>query len=259
MAALETKDLFSLSLSATALVLSLAATLITLWQKKFETERTLRHQLTDAIGKLNEAFGDSSKLEQENANSLNEPTVTNLRSFYNGQKIFYAHQAIYLIEQIPDLVSDAEYNSVARAFLDVDDDENAVKYYRRAIDVATTNLYRAINLRGLGRTLIRMNMTSEGRESFEKSLALVAGQSDSDLWFQAETLQRWAQIEAAASELEMAQRLFQQAEDRYRSIRFPARRSTGLKNLTAVIRKASQPLPQNFSPPPDLPMPRVEL
>src|SRR5438309_741914 len=108
---IEPKDYLSLTLSALAFALSLSATAITLRQKKYETERTLRSQLTDAIGKLNASFEAMEKLREEKASTWNAPQVVNLKAFYNGQKLFYARQAIYVANQIPRLVSDSEYNS----------------------------------------------------------------------------------------------------------------------------------------------------
>jgi tetratricopeptide (TPR) repeat protein len=246
---MDLKDIVSLSVSGLALAVSLTATAITLRQKKFETERTLRHQLTDAIGKLNSAFESASKLEQEKAGTLNEPSTVNLRAFYNGQKLFYARQAVYVASQIPHLVADAEYNSVARAFLDVDDDENALLYYRKAIEAASEPLYKATNLRGLGRTLIRIGKEAEGRSAFSEALDLVPGTSDSSLWFRAETNQRWAQVEAAAGRAAEAKKLLDDAESGYRSIRFPSRRSTGIKNLQAVRNSLFPPPPLPPQPP----------
>lgn len=228
------KDLVSLSVSGLAFALSVAATVITLRQKKFETERTLRQQLTDAIGKLNSAFEESAKLEQEKAGSLNEPSVVNLKAFYNGQRLFYARQAVYVATQIPSLVSDAEYNSLARAFLDLDDDENAVLYYRKAIRAASAPLYKATNLRGLGRTFIRMGNEAEGRAAFSEALKLSAQTTDSFLRFQADTLLRWAQIEAAAGHAKEARQHLDDAESRYQAIKFPSRRSSALNYLQAV-------------------------
>lgn len=238
---MDTKDIFSLGLSGMAFVLSLVATFLTLRQKKFETERTLRHQLTDAIGKLNSAFEESAKLRQEKAESLNEPAVVSLFSFYNGQKVFYARQAVYVAEQIPHLVSDAEYNSLARAFVDVDDDQHALLYYEKAIAAANGPLYKATNLRGYGRILIRMGKLNEGRAAFKESLSLVSGSSDSSRWFQAETLQRWAQIEAGAGERTNAEDLLSDAEALYTAIQFPPRRNTGLRNLAAVRKTLLSP------------------
>jgi len=243
---METKDIFSIGLSSLAFVLSLAATFITLRQKKFESERTLRHQLTDAIGKLNNAFEESEKLRQEKAGSLNEPAVLNLFSFYNGQKLFFARQAVYVADQIPHLVSDAEYNSLARAFLDVDDDQNALFYYEKAIAAASGPLYKAINLRGYARTLLQMGKIDEGRTAFKNSLSLIPTGSDTSLWFQGETLQRWAQVEAAVGDHANADRLLREAEGRYSSIKFPPRRNSGLKNLTAVRKALFSPQPSQL-------------
>ena len=240
---MELKDLISVGLSGLAFALSLTATFVTLRQKKFEMERTLRYQLTDAIGKLNDVFEDATKLELEKAGTLSEPAVLNLRAFYNGQKVFYARQAVYVSEQIPGLVSDAEYNSIARAFLDVDDDETGVRYYEKAIAAADGPMYKATSLRGLGRILIRMGETVRGREAFSESLSLVPGPSESANWFQAETFQRWAQIESAAGNHAEAEKLLEKSALRYSAIHFPPRRIGGLANLDAARKRLSLPIP----------------
>lgn len=238
---MEAKDFFSLGLSALAFIFSIIATFITLRQKKFETERTLRHQLTDAIGKLNTSFEQSLVLQQEKASSLNTPAVVNLLAFYNGQKVFYARQAVYIADQIPRLISDSEYNSIARAFLDVGDDFSALDYYQKAISAATGPLHKATNLRGLGRTLIVMGKMEDGRRAFNEALSLVADSSDSSLWFQGETFQRWAQIEAASGDSANARKHLDAAEARYTSIQFLSKRSAGLNNLKAIRKTLFEP------------------
>lgn len=240
---MEPKDYIALTVSGLAFVLSLGATVITLRQKKYETERTLRSQLTDAIGKLNSSFEAMEKLREEKAPVWNEPQVVSLKAFYNGQKLSYARQAIYVAKQIPNLVSDGEYNSIARAFVDAGDDPEAFLYYEKAIAAAPDAFYKATNLRGYGRVLIRAGRVEEGRQRFEEALTLVSEGSDSAHWFRAETLQRWAQIEAWREDRPFAEQLLERARTEYSAIKFPPRCSEGLANL-AHMRKAISPTPK---------------
>lgn len=229
---MDRKDIYTLVVSVIALALSLIATTISLRQKKYETERTLRAQLTDAIGKLNTVYESAIKLREENQDKWNDPIVLDFRSFYTGQKMFYARQAIYIAKQIPNLVSDNEYNSLARAFADADDDASALMYYEKAIKVAPEPYYKAINMRGYGRLLIRTNRIEEGRKQMTLALSLVNGHTDSEKWFRAETLQRWAQIEATQKGGDLSTHLFERALTEYSSISFEPRRREGLENLS---------------------------
>ena len=230
---MDTKDYISLSLSSLAFVLSLSATAISLHQKKYETERTLRSQLTDAIGKLNAAFEAVEKLRSENTDDWNTSRIVNFRSFYNGQKLFYARQALYVAEQIPNLVTDVEYNSIARTFGDLDDDDSASKYYELAIAATNSPIFKASNLRGYGRLLIRMGKLEQGRKRFSEALAAVSGESDSAHWFRAETLGRWAQIELDIQSADF-NGLFTRAKAEYELIKFPPRKAEGLANLELI-------------------------
>lgn len=231
------KDYVTILLSGFAFILSLTATAISLRQKKYEIERTLRSQLTDAIGKLNTAFESIEKLRLEKFDIWGTPPLANMRSFYNGQKLFYAKQAIYVAEQIPKLVSDAEYNSIARAFSDLDDENTAFRYYELAIAAATTSISKATNLRGYARLLLRNGQEELGRKRFSEALELVSDGTDSAHWFRAETLQRWAQIEAEFCETTSAD-LFDKAEKEFNRIFFPSRRTEGLINLQSVRKNA---------------------
>lgn len=231
---LERKDVLSLSLGGVAFVLSLVATVVSLRQKKYETERTLRSQLTDAIGKLNSTYESLVRLRGEQASKWNDSSNVAQRSFYNGQKMFYARQAIYVAKQIPKLVTDSEYSSIARAFSDADDDKSAFLYYEKAIAAAHDSYYRAINIRGYARLLIRANRVAEGRKKFEHALSLVGGGTDSEKWFRAETLQRWGEVEALRGDQASSECLFERASGEFSTISFAPRRKEGLQNLSGL-------------------------
>src|SRR4051794_10657518 len=102
---MEIKDYITLVFSLIALSLSLIA----LRQKKYETERAVRTQLTDAMGKLNLVAAEKAKVKFENADKLTSPHVQAMLFKLNEQNRFLGRQATYLIEQIPsELLSDIE-------------------------------------------------------------------------------------------------------------------------------------------------------
>jgi tetratricopeptide (TPR) repeat protein len=226
------KDVPSLTVSSLALLLAFVANIVTLSHEGAVTERTLRVQLTDTIGSLNNVYEQAAKLRQERRCHRNDPDVVGLFAFYNGQKMLYARQATYLIAQRPDIASEVDFNTIARAFADNNDDEGAILYYEKAITAtAHKPLYQAMNLRGYANVLFRLRRDTEARQANERALSLVVEKSDSSYWFQAETLQRWAAMEASVGNREPAAALLENAGERYGLIRFPPRRGEGLRNL----------------------------
>jgi tetratricopeptide (TPR) repeat protein len=248
---MDTKDIFALTFSGFAFILSLVTSILTFRQKRYETERGLRQQITDVIGKLNEVFERDEQLKREAAGNRNTPAIVNLRSFYNGQKLFYARQAIFLMKQAPKLVTEVEYNSLARAFASNDDLPEADSYYRQAIAVSPTPFYKAINLRGHARILFALGRVKEGRTAFQEALKLVAADNDPNMWFHGETYQRWAALERDYQNHKQADERFKDAETAYKAIRLPARQNDGLANLRAMLvpRSNAQTLTETASSP----------
>jgi tetratricopeptide (TPR) repeat protein len=248
---MDTKDIFTLTLSGFAFVLSLATNVITFTQKKDETQRGLRQQITDVIGKLNGVFEQDEKLRREATDRRNEPDIVNLRSFYNGQKLFYARQAIFLIENAR-VVTEAEYNTIARAFASNDDFIEADRYFQKAIAAAPTPFYKAINHRGHARVLFALGRVKEGQDAFKKALELVNAEGDINKWFHGETYQRWAMLEREYQDYDEAEARFHDAELAYQAIRLPGRQKEGLSNLSAVRRvhaeKEHKPTPELGKP-----------
>lgn len=235
---MATKDIVTLVVSGLAFALSLSSTIITLWQKKFETERALRQQLTETIGKLNGVYEQVEKLRQEKLDDWNHPAIISLRSFYNGQKLLYARQATYLIDQLPKIASEVDFNSIARAFGDNDDDKEAASYFEKAIEASSGRpLYQAMNFRGYARMLFRVGRIADGRQAYERAISLVVEKSDSSHWFQAETTQRWAEIEADIGNREQAISLLERAYALYDLIKFPTRRTEGVRNLESIRKR----------------------
>jgi tetratricopeptide (TPR) repeat protein len=230
---METKDYFTLALSSSAFILSLITTIITLKQKKYEIERGLRQQITDVISKLNTVFEQENRLENE-AQSSNPRYAANMRSFFNGQKQFFARQAVYLINQLPALVSEAEYNAVARAFEAVADYEQADYYYRKALEASPSTLYEAINLRGHGRVLFKQGRIAEGRTAFQESLNLIPSDTDRHHMFRGDTYERWVRAEADALFFDEADKHFHSAEVEYQAIKLQRLRNERIAILNAL-------------------------
>src|SRR6266481_3523677 len=145
---------------------SLTVSYITWRQKSSEAERTIRGQITDVIGKLDAVFAEWDKLIFENAEKKSDPYFVGRRSFLNGQKRFLARQALYLMDYVPDLVTDFEYNRVADAFCSIGDYDQANDLYKQSIEAAKQPNYKANCTRAYARCLFGQGRINEGRANF---------------------------------------------------------------------------------------------
>jgi len=243
--------------------ISLGVSLVSLRQKKYEIQRTLREQLTKVIGDVNAVFEKWDKLQSENANRLSEPDVVRSRAFLNGQKRSLARQAAYLIDQLmkqsTTLVSDIEYVTVADAFKQVGDHPQADAYYKKAIEASQGTYYKAMNVRAYGGALFSQGRFQEGRVKYEESIKLLPPNSDVNRWTVGETHQRWAVAEFEASFLKKAIEHFESARGVFEKIENLRQKKQAVAMLKKAedstlgrIEESDQAAP---SPPADMPSP----
>jgi tetratricopeptide (TPR) repeat protein len=228
----EAKDILTISLSSAALTVSLATVVINLLQKRGETTRTLRQQLTEVVGKLNGVFDANNQLRTEHVEDWESTVVLGIRSTLNGQKLLYARQIVYLIGQIPKWVTEIDYNCLGRAFWDNGDYTEATAYFRKAMSAATHPRYKAVNQRGLGRLLFETGQFDEARRSLREVVDAASNFDGApDHHFAGETLHRWALSERDFGDQAMANKLFTEAEAAYsQDVNIP-RRASSLRAL----------------------------
>jgi len=213
---------------------SLTVSYITWRQKSSEAERTVRNQITDVIGKLDAVFAEWDKLNFENADKRSDPYFVGRRSFLNGQKRFLARQALYLMDYVPHLVTDFEYNRVADAFCSIGDFDQANALYIQAIESAKQLTYKSNCTRAYARCLLSQGRVAEGRERFLAAVALILPSTDVSRFHIAETYQRWALVEADSNNWTVATELIQKAREMYLQIISSRPRGEGLANLEQI-------------------------
>jgi len=213
---------------------SLAVSYITWRQKSSEAERAIRNQITDVIGKLDAVFAEWDKLNFENPDKRSEPYFVGRRSFLNGQKRFLAKQALYLMDHVPHLVTDFEYNRVADAFCSIGDFDEANTLYTKSIKAAKTPYYKSICTRAFARCLFGQGRVDDGRIQFQRAIALVPAISDVNRFHTAETYQRWALTEADTNNWDEANKQITEARTMYHTIVGERQQEEGLANLEEV-------------------------
>lgn len=235
---MEPKDYISI-IAVVISAFSFALSYVTLRQKSAENKRTLRNQLSDTIMKLDSVFAEFDKLVFENSTEYHNPYFVGRRSFLNGQKRFLARQAVSFMNQIPNQVSDFEYNRVADAFSSIGDFEEGNEFYKRAVNAASTSYYKSINARAFARSLFNQGNTESGRKMFKIAIDLVKPDSDVKRFHTAETYQRWAIAEADSNNLDVAVDRINAAEKIYKEISNEQTRDRGLNNLKELQRIVS--------------------
>jgi len=227
---MATKDILSLVISLIALTLSLVATYRGEKKAKLERQRTIRGQLTDVLGKLTSLQLEFAKLQKDAAG--NPEYVSAVSTVMGQQNGFLLDQAVYLSEQIPELVTTYELNTIAAANSNAGNFLVAERYYQKAISMASNNLYRALATRSYGMFLFPQGRLKEAREHFRAAIELLKGDDNLVHSSNGYSYQLWALHEFNfARSPERAHEYFEKAMQEFSSIDVEFMRSKALEGL----------------------------
>jgi tetratricopeptide (TPR) repeat protein len=238
---METKEIIALSISSLAFILSLAATMISLIRSKYEKQRAIKREITDTLGKIISTNIENAKLFHETAEK--DPAYYQLVSgILNQQNAFLLHQATYLTDQAPELVTAVEYNTIAATMANAGDLISAEIYYKKAIDVSPNDYYRSLAMRSYAGYLFPQRRFEEARESFRKAISLLTGGGNLVRYTNGFTYQIWAwnELHNAASP-RRAEELFESAASEFGGIDNETVRQNALKGLQAAKGAPSVP------------------
>lgn len=231
---METKDIIAILISILAFVLSLAATIISIVRGKYEKERAIKKEITDTLEKIVSTSLDVAKIYHESAEK--DPSYyQTVVSILSQQNTFLLRQATYLADQVPDLVTFIEYNTIAAATANSGDFMSADKLYKKAIDVSPNNYYRSLALRSYAGYLFVQHRLEEAREHFSRSVSLVTGGDNFARYTNGFTYQMWAWNELNnAKSPKRAEELFESAINEFNGIDNEEFRRNALKGLEAA-------------------------
>jgi tetratricopeptide (TPR) repeat protein len=231
---LATKDVITISVSIIALSFSIISTYITLRQKKYETERTLRNQLTDVLAKITALNLENAKIPQEGASPSG--LTSGMRGHLRDQQRFLVRQATYVIDQIPTLVSPFEYLLVAGTFESIDDVYQAEQFFRKAIEhSADDEMNRGIITRAFARFLFNQGEHELAREQYMAAVEIFSGDSDIMKEYRGDTYLRWATQEFEWSYPDNAETYFNEARLIFESKSNPIARQRSVARLNDHI------------------------
>ena len=238
---METKELVTLSLAILAFVVSLISTTITIVRGRRERQRAIRNEITNVMSQIVATAMENAKLYHENSGQSTQYYQT-VSSILNQRNAFLLHQAAYLTEQVPELVTAVEYNTLAAANANAGDLFTAERFYRKAIEEAGNTAYKSMALRSYAAFLFPLRRFEEGRVIFQRAISLLKSGSNHDRYTNGFTYQMWAWNELHNAESsERAKALFDSAANEYQGIDNDKVSNDALAGLYAAL---------PFAPPP---------
>jgi tetratricopeptide (TPR) repeat protein len=215
-------------------MISLVATAISLIRGKYEKQRAVRSQITDVLSRIVSTKLENAKLFYD-AVDKSPDYYQAISGMLNQQNAFLLHQAIYLTDQVPELVTAVEYNTLAFANADSGDLILAERYYRKAIDVSSNDFYKSLAIRSYAIFLFPQRRFEEAREHFRKAVSLLKGGDNLVRYTNGFTYQIWAwnELNNAASP-RRAEELFESARSEFAGIDNETIRQQALRALEAA-------------------------
>lgn len=246
---LSAKDRVTLSLSTLALTLSLFATGWSILQGRYEQQRLLRSQLSEVLMRIVSTDVEQMKLPHD---LKDQAYVQNISNALGYQHNFLLRQAMFLADQIPALVTDVEYNTIAVGNQSSGDFLNAEKYFKRSIDVAPNAQYQSVALGSYANFLFLTHRFEEARKEYQMALSALVGNDNSTRYGRGLLYQEWAGDELnLANSATRSLELFESARNEFNGIDVEPMKRSALQSLQAAEEgQVTQVSPPPVGPPP---------
>lgn len=238
---MEFKDIIALSISTLAFFLSITATIISLIRSKYERQRAIRNELTEVLNQIISVGLENAKVLRD---APDDPTYAqNISATLNQRNTFLLQQAMFLVEQIPDLATGVEYNTIAAANANSGDVISAEKYHEKAILAARNNYYKSLATRSYAAFLFVQHRFEEGRDSYKKSITLLSGSGDLVRYTNGLTYQMWAWNELHnAQSPKRSEEFFESALNEFNGIDNKMARENAILGLRTIQLQQQKPV-----------------
>lgn len=175
---MEAKDYITIGISSIAVAISFFSIWLSWNQKKNETERSIRKDLSGILEEITKTNIDLRKLSMRPDEQQSE-SIINLRRLYTSQKQILLIHAAYLAEKYNSIVTDVDSRIIAMTLADSGEVDNADMHWNRAIEKSISNHAKHINLRSYALFLFGVGKFQQGRVQFEKALTVEMPDNDS--------------------------------------------------------------------------------
>lgn len=166
-------------------------------------------------------------------------------------------QAVYLINEEPNLVHDVEYSAVAQGLQVAGDLVLAEEYWKKSIDKASSDFIKTVELRGYAIFLFSLGKYEEGRTQYALAVKVTPSSTDEEKAKNSQTHITWMESEALNGFEEDAAKQYNRAKALIEKISSEPLRNLGLERLEQThnrIKSIQRPLvglePGAFPSPP---------
>lgn len=242
----NTIDIISIIISIVALLLSVYANINSQTREESEKNRTIRIQLTDVLGRINNLNLENARIFKDYSEADPE-YASRISAILNQENVSLLWQAKYLSEQIPDLISVVDLNTIAYANFLANNILEAEGFHKKSIEKAKNNndnYSRALTTRSYAIFLFSTGRSTEGRRQYETSVTLleslpIKGNSDVIPSTIGYTYQQRAISELSIGEIENAKKYFNKAESEFNKMENSFVKNTYLRSLNDLKYKNS--------------------
>jgi type II secretory pathway pseudopilin PulG len=225
---METKDYITVAISLLALLFSIIASTLSLRNKKHDDERNLRSLLNDSIDKIRSIRTEQAKYRSEH---FSNPQTEAVAGLFNHQINSFTRLAVYITDQIPSLVTDIEYATIADAFGWTGDQQKARQYWDKAIYNSKDSYYEIINRRDYANFLFTYGSIGEGRDQYKRALELSPINDDTSKYMTGYTYRMWGVNERGAGNEMTSKEYFDKVAEAYGTIALNGFRTFALNDL----------------------------
>ena len=210
------KDKISILISILAIVLSVLVAIRGEIRVGQESKHTIRSQLTSVLESMMDVNLKAGRITSEDSDPLYKQHAL---SVLNQENAFLLSQAMYLSEQIPNLVTPVELITVAYAHVQTGNQILAEDFYTRAINSSNSDYDKIMSLKTRAQYLFLNQRFNEAREDFKKSLTLMPDNNDMANWTHGTTYFQWANYENfMVKSQNRAKPLYENAKNRFQKI-----------------------------------------
>ena len=237
-------DISSIVISIVALLLSVYANINSQAREESEKNRTIRIQLTDVLGRINNLNLENAKIFKDYSETDPE-YASRISVILNQENASLLWQAKYLSEQIPDLISVVDLNILAYANFFANNILEAENFHQKSIEKAKNtndNYSQALTTRAYASFLFSTGRITDGRNQYKNSISLlqnlnIKGNSDlipSSIGY---TYQQQGISELSIGEIDNAKKYFIKAEKEFYKMQNSFARNSYLNSLKNLKNK----------------------
>jgi tetratricopeptide (TPR) repeat protein len=243
---MEPRDYLAIGVSVLAIVVSIIALIVSTRKKDKEDERMLRLSLNEVIGKIIASRVDQAKYFNDHPIMMANTPAGMVQRLLAAQISAFSRLASDIAVQIPHLVTDVEYATIASSLGATGDQHKAMEFWDKAVKTSKERFYEVKNRQDFAVYLFAIGELEKGRDEFKKTLSIASGGDDISKYMTGYTYMLQGMSERAVAYNENATRYFGDAQQAFNTISNSAagQRAAALADLAQFQLAESNVIPK---------------